>query len=62
MVHTHCYLNAVLLRANGIVSVSESVPTLLIDGIQFDRNVRIHEELARSSPLIALSEDGFDTF
>ena len=60
--HTHCYLNAVLLRANGIVSVSESVPTLLIDGIQFDRNVGIHQELDRSSPLIALSEDGFDTF
>ena len=60
--HTHCYLNAVLLRANGIVSVSESVLTPLIDGIQFDRNVGIHQELDRSSPLIALSEDGFDTF
>ena len=60
--HSLCNRKAVLLKANGIVLVSESVPTLLIDGIQFDRNVRIHEELARSSPLIALSEDGFDTF
>ena len=60
--HTLCYRNAVLLGANGIVLVSESVPKLLIDGIQFDRNLRIHQELARSSPLLALSEDGFDTF
>jgi L-ribulose-5-phosphate 4-epimerase len=54
--------NAVLLRAHGIVLASESIPELLIDGIQFDRNANAQLEASRLGPVIAMSEEELDIF
>ena len=54
--------NALLLKAHGIVLVSESVSTLLIDGIQFDRNAKTQLEAARLGSPVALSDEELDVF
>jgi len=54
--------NALLLKAHGIVLVSESVSTLLIDGIQFDRNAKTQLEAARLGSAVALSDEELDVF
>jgi L-ribulose-5-phosphate 4-epimerase len=54
--------NALLLRAHGIVLVSETVQTLLVDGIQFDRNARAQLEAARLGPPVPMSDLELDIF
>jgi len=60
MVETMGDCNAVLLRAHGIVLASESIPELLIDGIQFDRNANAQLEASRLGPVIGMSEEELD--
>jgi L-ribulose-5-phosphate 4-epimerase len=62
LVNTLADHNALLLKAHGIVLVSESVSTLLIDGIQFDRNAKTQLEAARLGTPVALSSEELDTF
>jgi len=62
MVDTMGDCNAVLLRAHGIVLVSEGIPELLIDGIQFDRNARAQLEAERLGPAISMSDEELDIF
>jgi L-ribulose-5-phosphate 4-epimerase len=62
MVATLANHNALLLRAHGIVLVSESIPTLLIDGIQFDRNANAQLEASRLGTPIAMSDKDLDIF
>ncbi|MDA0240735.1 MAG: class II aldolase/adducin family protein [Proteobacteria bacterium] len=62
MAETMGECNAVLLRAHGIVLASESIPELLIDGIQFDRNAKAQLEATRLGPVIGMSEEELDIF
>lgn len=62
MVETMGDRNAVLLRAHGIVLVSESIQSLLIDGIHFDRNAQALLEASRLGKPIPMSDAEFDIF
>lgn len=62
MVETLGDHNAVLLRAHGIVLVAESIQTLLIDGIQFERNAKAQLEAQRLGPAISMSDEELDIF
>ena len=62
MVETLGDANAVLLRAHGIVLVSESIESLLIDSIHFDRNAQAQLEATRLGPPIPMSDAEFDVF
>lgn len=54
--------NAVLLRAHGIVLVSEDIQSLLIDGVHFNRNAQAQYEATILGKPIPLSDADFDTF
>jgi L-ribulose-5-phosphate 4-epimerase len=54
--------NALLLRAHGVVLVSEDIQSLLIDGIHFNRNAQAQYEATILGKPIPLSEADFDTF
>jgi ribulose-5-phosphate 4-epimerase/fuculose-1-phosphate aldolase len=62
MVETLGEANAVLLRAHGIVLVSESIESLLIDSIHFDRNAQAQLEATRLGEPIPMSDAEFDIF
>jgi L-ribulose-5-phosphate 4-epimerase len=62
MVETMGGANAVLLRAHGIVLVSESIQSLLIDGIHFDRNAQALLDASRLGKPIPMSDAEFDIF
>ena len=62
MVETLGDHNAVLLKAHGIVLASENIPSLLIDGIQFERNAKAQIEAMRLGPPIALTDEELDIF
>jgi ribulose-5-phosphate 4-epimerase/fuculose-1-phosphate aldolase len=54
--------NGLLLRAHGIVLVSESIESLLIDSIHFDRNAQAQLEATRLGEPIPMSDEEFDIF
>lgn len=54
--------NAALVRAHGVVLVSESIPALLIDAIHYDDNARALLELSRFGPPILLTDKEIDMF
>ena len=54
--------NAALVRAHGVVLVSESIPALLIDAIHFDDNARALLELSRLGPPLPLTDKEIDMF
>jgi len=62
MVETMGDANAVLLKAHGIVLASESIQSLLIDGIHFDRNAQALLEASRLGKPIPMTDAEFDIF
>lgn len=62
MVETMGDANAVLLRAHGIVLASETIQSLLIDGIHFDRNAQALLEASRLGRPIPMTDAEFDIF
>ena len=62
MVETMGEHNVVLLRAHGIVLVSESVPALLIDGVHFEELAHAALELVPLGEPIPMSDAELDIF
>lgn len=62
MVATLGDANAVLLRAHGIVLASETIESLLIDGIHFDRNAQAQFDAHKMGEPIPMSDAELDIF
>ena len=62
MVETIGNANVVMLRAHGLVLVSENIKSLLIDGIHFDRNAQAQFEATMLGKPIPMSDADFDSF